>query len=369
MTGESNSPLARAARAAALAACLLFACSAEPPAVTGPASEGLVFIRIAGGSAEVMRARLSDGEVRPLTDTADREEAWPYWSPAAGRLLFQAAAANEPGRNDLILWDPGPREEVPLVQTPLRDERWPEWSPDGRLVAYAFRAGRGAAGVAIANLTSGTTTLVATSSGADFFLRPSFDPAGRRLVAQRRGPDGRGSNLWLLAPAAAPRPLTSDPAWFDMKPRFTRDGSRIIFSRRPASGGPHDIASVAEDGSGLRIHASTPGADDHSARPSPRRDEFAFISDRAGSFDVFAADLEGDRVRRLSDTPQFDEFAPRWSADGERLVVIAAPAGDGPPRLVDREALASTRVVVFDRRGRTLFDEPGYNPDWMSPWP
>jgi Tol biopolymer transport system component len=203
----------------------------------------------------------------------------------------------------------------------------------------------------------------------DFFLRPSFGPGGRRLVAQRRGPDGQGSNLWILAPDQAPRPLTSEPAWFDMKARFTRDGSRVIFSRRSASGGPYDIASIATDGSGLRTHTSGPDSDDHSARPSPNRDAFAFVSDRAGSYDVFVAEFEGDRVRQLTHTPDLNEFAPRWSPDGERLVVIATPASAGKPRLVDREHLADARVVVLDRTGQVLFDTPGYNPDWMPPWP
>jgi Tol biopolymer transport system component len=154
-----------------------------------------------------------------------------------------------------------------------------------------------------------------------------------------------------------------------MKAQFTRDGSRVVFSRRPASGGTHDIANIAVDGSGLRTHASGPDSDDHSATPSPERDEFAFVSDRAGSFDVFVADFEGDRVHQLTHSPDVDEFAPRWSPDGERLVVITTAESAGPPRLVDRDHLADARVVVLDRTGRVLFDAPGYNPDWMPPWP
>jgi Tol biopolymer transport system component len=328
-----------------------------------------VFIRIVRGSTEVMRARLSDGAVRALTDTPDREEAWPYWSPTSRLLVFQAVAGGEGAKNDLLLWDPERRAERHLTRTPRRDERWPAWSPDGMFLVHAFRAGRSAAGVVITNLATGASTPVASTSGRDFFLRPSFGPGGRRLVAQRRGEGGQGSQLWILAPSEAPQPLTSDPAWFDMKAQFTRDGSRVLFSRRPAAGGPHDIVSIAADGSGLRTHASRPDSDDNSATPSPERDEFAFVSDRAGNFEVWVADFEGDRVQQLTHTPDINEFAPRWSPDGERLAVIASPASLGPPRLVDRERLADARVVVLDRTGRVLFDAPGYNPDWMPPGP
>lgn len=369
-SGETARPhLPRRAARTLLAACLLLACNERTPGIDGSPSDGLVFIRIVRGSTEVMRGRLSDGEVLALTDTPDREEAWPYWSPAGRRLVFQAANVGKGGKNDLFLWDPDRRTETPLVQTPQRDERWPAWSPDGMHLVYAFREGRTAGGLMIANLATGTSKRVAASSGVDFFLRPSFGPRGRRVVAQRRGPDGRGSNLWILAPDQAPRPLTSDPAQFDMKAWFTRDGSRVIFSRRPASDGPYDIASIAADGSGLLTHASKPDSDDHSARPSPNRDAFAFVSDRAGSYDVFVAELVGDHVRQLTHTPDLNEFAPRWSPDGERLVVIATPVSAGKPRLADREGLAHARVLVLDQTGQVLFDTPGYNADWMPPWP
>lgn len=353
---------------AAFAAGCLWACS-EAPRVAGAPAEGLVFVRVVDGSTEVMRARLSDGAVRPLTRTADREESWPYWSQTAGLLVFQARAKGAETQTDLVLWDPRTGDERPLVPASPRDERWPGWSPDGRRVVYAFRGGRPPAGVAIANVAAGRARVVAASGPRDFFLRPNFDPVGERLVAQRRGSDGRGSQLWILTNRAPPRPLTRDPAWFDMKAWFTRDGSRVIFSRRPASGGPHDVVSVAPDGSDLRVHAGDPRADDHSARPSPTRDEFAFVSDRAGSFDVFVADLADGRARRITDTPDVNEFAPRWSPDGERLVVIVKDATTGAPRLDDPESLASIRLRALDRDGRVLFEAPGYSPDWMPAWP
>jgi Tol biopolymer transport system component len=330
---------------AAFAAGCLWACS-EAPLVAGAPVEGLVFVRAVDGSTEVMRARLSDGAVRPLTRTADRTESWPYWSQTAGLLVFQARAQGAETQTDLVLWDPRTGDERPLVPASTRDERWPGWSPDGRRLVYAFRGGRPPAGVAIANVAAGRARVVAASGPRDFFLRPNFDPAGERLVAQRRGSDGRGSQLWILAKRAPPRPLT-----------------------REAAGGPHDVVSVASDGSDLRVHAGDPRADDHSARPSPTRDEFAFVSDRAGSFDVFVADLADGQARRITDTPDVNEFAPRWSPDGERLVVIVNDASAGAPRLDDPESLAAIHLRALDRDGRVLFEAPGYNPDWMPPWP
>jgi len=340
------------------------ACS-PPAAETGTsASDGLVLVRIVEGSNELMRVRLADGAEQALTATPEREETWPYWSSLAQRLVFQVSSG---GRDsDLVLWSPE-AGETPLVETPSREERWPAWSPRRAALVYAFRGGLPAAGLAIADLEKGKRRLMARSGPRGFFFRPSFSPDGREIVAQRHRPSGKGSSLWLIEPGSPPRPLARDPAWFDMKPCFSRDGRRVLFSRRPIAGGPRDIVSVAREGDDLRTLASTGEADDHSAQPSPTRDEIAFVSDREGHPEIFLADLDGDHVRKLT-RGGISAYAPRWSPDGNRLVVTATQPGAPEPRLAERARLGATRVVVLDREGSELLDVPGFMPDWMPPW-
>lgn len=334
----------------------------------GPASDGLVFITRVGSSNEVMRARLSDGALVALTDTPRREESWPYWSGPARRLVFQVAAKSAMNSTDLVLWDVGGGER-PLVRTRGRDERWPVWSPRGTRLVYAFRGGRPPSGLISVDVESGTEQLLVEGTRRDFYLRASFAPDGERLVTQRRtAPRGR-SQLWIVSPEGPPRPLAHDPGSFDVKAWFTRDGRRIVFSRRPGEGGPHDIVSLRPDGSDLRVIASAPDSDDHSARPSPARDEIVFASDRGGSLGVYLADLSGEGVRVLVDSPDRDEFAPRWSPDGERVVMTTSHVGERSPRLVDPETLGGARLLVVDRNGRVVFETAGLMPDWMPAWP
>jgi Tol biopolymer transport system component len=351
-----------------LLAALAVACGSPAADLAGGASEGLVFVRLVGTSSELARARLADGAVRVVTATADREEAWPTWSDAARRLVFEAAPPGRGAPTDLVLWEPGSGAETPVAATPEREERWPAWAPDRPALAFAFRGGDPPGGLALFDLASRRATLVARSGARDLFLRPSFAGDGRRLVAQRRGPDGGGSRLWLVAPGQEPRPLTSDPAWFDWKPAFTRDGEAIVFSRRPAAGGPSRVAAVPAGGGEARVLPLAPGADAHSARPSPARDEIAFVAERDGAAEVFLADLAGGSARALTRAAERQAFAPRWSPDGERIVVTATPPGTRMPRLADREGLARARVVALDREGRVLFETPGMMPDWMPPW-
>jgi dipeptidyl aminopeptidase/acylaminoacyl peptidase len=351
-----------------LLAVLAAACSGSPIDPASRASDGLVFVRRVDSSSELARARIADGAVRPVTRTPDREEAWPYWSEPAGRVVFEVSSAGSDARSDLVLWDPRTGDEVPLAATPARDERWPDWAPGRPALAFAFRGGDPPSGIAIFEVDSGRATLVARGGERDFFLRPSWSKGAARIVAQRRAADGSGSALWLAEPGGQAQALTADPAWFDWKPFFTRDGSEVVFSRRPAPDGAGVIAVIAADGGEPRVLPLEPGANLHSARPSPARDEIAFVAERDGAAVVFLADLAGGNARALTRAAERQAFAPRWSPDGERLVVTTTPAGTPMPRLSDAEGLETTKLLVLDRDGNELFEAPGMMPDWMPAW-
>ena len=354
----------RPAATIALAAWTL-ACSAPAREVAGSASDGLVFSRRVGSKDDLYRARLSDGAVRPFLATRDRSETWPYWSEACRRLLFQTELL-EGGSAELFVWQPGQAQAQPLAQRPGRNARWAEWSPDGSRVVFAFRKRNGATGIAAVDVASGREELLAASGVRDPLYRPSYAPDGRRVVAQRPAPDGEGSTLWLIEPGEPPRRLTPEAGWFEQKPFFTRDGAWVVFARARGQA-PRELALVDAQGRIVPLEAGRAGADEHSARPSPTRDEIAFVSDRDGSRDIFLAPLSGGPARNLTRTRDRDEFAPRWSPDGERLVVTRVPP-QAPGRAGDKLDPAQTQLVVIDRSGRVLFETQGMMADWMPPF-
>jgi TolB protein len=361
----SLSPRQRAALG--LAACLaLAACGELPLAVNGSPASGLVFSRMVGDGADLARARIGDGAIVALTHTPDRDEAWPHWSELSRRLVFEVGAINGRSTSDLRLWVPNTGEEIAVSETPNRSERWPIWSPTRRQLAFAF-AGPAASGIAVYEVDSGAARVLAQAEGPEIYLRPTFSPDGGRIVAQRQGPGGRGSELWLLREDQPPVPLTSGIEWLDIKAWFTRDGNRIVFTSRPSRGGWYEIRDVGVEARDVRSLLRSESADHHSALPSPTRDEMVFVSDRDGNFDVFLARLDGGGVKPLTRTARH-EFAPRWSADGELLLVTIAESEHGMPRLSDPEALQRTRVAVLDRSGSVLFETTGFMPDWMPPW-
>ncbi len=357
--------------AAVLCGLLCLACGDPALEVRGPSSGGLVFARVVGDGVDLARVRLSDQTVVPLTRTPD-DESWPTWSELARLLVYQVGPSDAKSPHDLWLWTPNTGATQALTQTPSRNEQWAVWSPNQSRLAFAF-VGRGAtgSGIAVVDPRAGAgAQLFIRGEGGEYFLRPTFSPDGVSLVAQRRGPGGRGSTLWRIDRTGSPRRISDDPAWFDFKAWFTRNGRRIIFSRRPATGGWHQVVNVGSDGRDARPILASDSADFHSARPSPIRDEIAFVSNQTPTedFDVYLSDLDGKNVRNLSQTPEINEFAPRWSPDGNLVAVTVIDEQFGMPRLGSRESLRRSRVVVLDREGQRRLDVPGFMPDWMPAW-
>jgi Tol biopolymer transport system component len=314
------------------------------------------------GSRDVLWTRIEDGAERAVTRTPKREESWPYWSQEAGCLVFQVTAG--PGRSDLFQWSPEDGER-PLIAS-RRDERWPAWSPVAARLVYAFVGGRPAAGLGLAEADTGESHVIADAGPEHVMLRPSWSPDGRRVAVQLRPRKGGPSRLRVVELDGAASDLPHEPGWSDTKGRFTRDGERVVFTRAPAGGGPADVWSVARDGSDARLLIAGEGTEEHSGRPSPARDELVFVSDRSGSPQVWLADLDGRGARRLTAAPG-GAFTPRWSPDGEWLVVSVSEALS-KPRLADPTALEGLRLQVIDREGRVHFETRGFMPDWMPAW-
>lgn len=333
--------------------------------VIGPPSGGLVFIREVGGQADLARARIADGAVIVVSPTPGREERWPYWSDLARRVIFPARPYGPSLQTDLVLWDPGSGEEKVVASMPGRDERWPTWSPVESRLAYAFKQRRRASGIALYDLATERSEVLASVAFPSSFLRPAFSPDGRRLVAERRAGGNAEAELWLLEPGRFPRRLTSEPGAIDTKARFTTGGRAILFTRWPEGGGVASLFRLDLETGTQRQFASLPTASDYSSWPSPTRAEIAFVSDRDGSSDIFLVDLADGLPRNLTRSPEINEGAPLWSPDGERVAILRRPRtgpGDHPPA-------GENRIAVIDREGRTLFETPGMMPDWMPAWP
>ncbi len=180
--------------------------------------------------------------------------------------------------------------------------------------------------------------------------QPTFAPDGRSIafISDTAG----GSHVWVLDLAdQAPRQLTSGNNW-DSRPRWSPDGTAIIFMRRGS------IWSVDSAGSEAREILS------HAYNPNWSRDGRRIVFERR--YGVWIANADGGEQIRVSGVPRKElPLAPRWPAfspKGDEIVYLDADAtpfadlwrvpvaGGTPTQLTFAPAFSSAPVWSPDGR-------------------
>jgi len=208
----------------------------------------------------------------------------------------------------------------------------PSFSPDGRRIAYfTDKDFPPPANEEDPAPPSEIYTMNADGSGKRRLTRdrhysfdPDFSPDGRRIVFAEGRPRGRGVQNRLAvmdADGRNRRPITRFGGTDEINPKWTPDGLRIVFEvmgRRTRS----DIASIALDGSDLRLLLATPAWETNPI-PSPDGTKIVFTSDRDRrgrdrinrGFEVYTMNADGTGVTRLTTNGKVDAF-PDWQRLG-----------------------------------------------------
>ena len=147
---------------------------------------------------------------------------------------------------------------------------------------------------------------------------PDWSPAGTRIVYES---DVTGTmQIWVMrADGSNQHRLFRDPGFDDFTPRFSPDGSKIVFSRCNSTLFFCRIATITSAGGGL--HVLTGGHwVDADPRFSPNGHQIAFDSSRGGYLSaVWVMSASGGNLHRLT-KPSLEAFWPSWSPDGTHIV-------------------------------------------------
>jgi TolB protein len=178
-------------------------------------------------------------------------------------------------------------------------------------------------------------THVATGQHA---LSPGFSSNGTRIAFQS---DATGNfEIWAMSSAGGGQAqLTNDPTFQNFHPRWSPDGTRIVFTRCTFSFGAPvcHIAVMNADGTGISELTSGHWADGDAcgsspafgtglpaggAEYSPDGSQIAFDSNRGGfESAVWVMNANGSGLKRLT-AARLEAVSPDWSPDGTHLAFM-----------------------------------------------
>ena len=195
---------------------------------------------------------------RQLTSSQDRGSGYPAWSPDVSRIAFDSDRDDQDLDDDAVINDiftmAADGSDVRKLTASNEFASDPAYSPDGKLIAYGGGndGDPATAGIYVMSAVdgSGRQRLTALPEGFSRDLAPRFSPDGSHIVFTRES-NSADNSLFIMA--ADGSGLTQLPTT-DMNPgdaSWSPDGSKLVFEA-DAPGFPYGaIWTIGADGSGL----------------------------------------------------------------------------------------------------------------------
>jgi Tol biopolymer transport system component len=199
-------------------------------------------------------------DVRHLMPHEPASDALPAWSPDGARIAFQRQANEStcPGSNcgwDIYVVPAGGGTEQLVTSG-----QYPSWSPDGRALVFTQPLG-GSCQATYQLSCDGDLYVMDLRSGKRRSLGvrgvyPRFSPDGSRIVFERGGGADSGSDIVVVqADGSGARTLTPSGTE-DIQPCWLPDGRHIAFVRTSATYASTNEIFVMDDDGGHATHVA-----------------------------------------------------------------------------------------------------------------
>jgi eukaryotic-like serine/threonine-protein kinase len=276
----------------------------------------------------------------------------PAWSPNGNSIAFGTEEIVDPAsrQGDSILYVVQAQGGAPRRAVD-GDAVQPAWSPSGERIVFWSNVG-GQRDIYTVAATGGTPVAVTNDAAIDW--SPVWSPDGRFIYFS--SDRGGAMNLWRIAVdqstgrvRGSPEPVTTGVQAAAGLPRFSRDGTRLVFRSRVGSINP---VAIPFDPSTLRTGIPVALDTQQNIRiPSDvSRDgkQIAYYSIGERQEDIFVGQ-PGAAIRRVTDDPPRDR-APVFTPDGRSLVFYSNRDGHWEAWLVGVDG-GGLRKVATARRG------------------
>jgi len=262
-------------------------------------------------------------------------EGSPTLSPD-GRLL--AYVRETAGNADIYLQRVDGRNSLNLTAASPYADTSPSFSPDGSQIA--FRSERGGGGIFVMGAT-GESVRRLSDRGHD----PSWSPDAQKIVVSTEqvvDPLSRFSTdaeLWTIDVGTGEmhRLYAGDA----VQPAWAPDGSRIAFWRVDGNSGQRDLATIDAEGLEEPVPVTADMPVDWNPVWSTSGHELYFVSDRAGTMDVWRVALD-PATGRAEGAPE------RVGAPTQDVAWLSAAREDGSLAFVSQSALHYLYALRLD---------------------
>jgi TolB protein len=171
-----------------------------------------------------------------LTDTADRCESDPSWSPNGEHIVFSDAPCGEDeGSSELVVMDDDGGNRRTLVPAPASGA---DWSPDGKHIVYTGQGtDQSSSTIWLAN-ADGSNARPLDLPNMPSPSEPSWSPDGKKIAFvsptgtyDNDDPGSWNEDVWVVTVNGGdPRKVTSDERNDHWPPAWSADSRTLIYS-------------------------------------------------------------------------------------------------------------------------------------------
>lgn len=255
----------------------------------------------------------------PIADDPAPED--PILDDNATKIVFASNRGDDPNVLGLYILDIETLE-ISHLETGMDVNLLPKWSPNKSQVLFSIPE---AWNLYIVDVADSNVTQLTDfrSNNAD------WSPDGRHIIFQSdhdNEPENVPDIYMIDSTGENLLELVDDPENLDHSPRWSPDGSQILFiSRRTGSA---ELTIMNSDGSDV-VTLTDNDLDERSAAWSPDGEKIAFTVGKGPNADLFLIDKDGapDSIVQLtSENSRIDSFS--WSPDGRKIVFHSNISGN-----------------------------------------
>ncbi len=335
----------------------LFALSmALVPANWTEAAEPIIVFQSDRDGDEEIYTAMDDGTVKQLTRNKV-EDKEPAWSPDDNQIVWFHKVAG--ADFDIMVMDADGQNEVNLTEDIGTDvSSQPTFSPDGTKVAFSSRG-------AIPNGQNNNIVIIeiagekgkklkkpkiwnlsvwgAIAGGFDNLnIQDRFavwSPDGTRIAWWTR----RAGNvdIWVTdvindqnEQKKIQKNLTKDSKKDDRHPRFSPDGTQILFESK--RDGDWEIYAMNSRTGEDVVQLTNNEKVERTAEWSPDGKKIVFESKRDGNGEIYVMNADGMNPVNLTNHPKSDS-KPKWSANGRKILFESKRDGNGEIYVMDAD--------------------------------